>query len=355
MKTFINSHFLFQGLALAIASMLYSACSHSEKATVTGPVAVTVQQVRMGDSNGSKSFSGTVESSETTSLSFSVPGTISDIYVGEGQRVVKGQTLARVKSGNYVNAASIADAELAEARDAYARLKKLHDADALPDIKWVEVQNKLKQAENAAEISRRAVSDATLKAPSAGVISRKIASVGQTVIAAEPVLELVAMNDLRVAVSVPEGEIGGIVEGQKARVAFKELGIDSVGGRVVQKSVVADPLTRAYTVKVSIPNADGRILPGMVGDVTLERASDAGAGERGILLPSQAVLLGSDNRRFVWVVKDGKAERRFVTADNLSSGGILITGGLSAEDSVIVAGMQKVGTGTAVKSEAANK
>lgn len=89
-------------------------------------------------------------------LSFSVPGTITDFYVEEGQRVAKGQVLARVRSDSYVNAGNIADAELAEARDAYARLKKLHDADALPEIKWVEVQNKLKQAENAAEMSRRA-------------------------------------------------------------------------------------------------------------------------------------------------------------------------------------------------------
>ena len=119
--------------------------------------------------------------------------------------MTKGQVLARVKSDNYVNAGNIADAELAEARDAYARLKKLHDANALPDIKWVEVQNKLKQAENAAEMSKRAVADATLCSPVSGVVSRKFANVGQTVIAAAPVIELVAVGDLRINVSVPEG------------------------------------------------------------------------------------------------------------------------------------------------------
>ncbi len=289
-------------------------------------------------------------------VSFSVPGRITDIYVSEGQRVAKGQVLARVSADNYVNAGNIADAELAEARDAYARLKKLHDADALPDIKWVEVQNKLKQAENAAHISNRAVADATLHAPVSGVVGRKLASVGQTVAAAEPVLELVTVNDLRIAVSVPESEIGDIAEGQTAIVSFKSLGIDSVAGRVALKSVVADPLTRAYTVKISIPNANGRILPGMVGDVVIPHSavkSEASAG--GVLLPSQAVLLGSDNRQFVWVVSQGKAERRFVTTDNLSSGGILVTDGLSPSDSVIVAGMQKVGTGTPVRCEPAAK
>lgn len=338
-------------LALAVAA-LFTGCKHTEKAQVAGPVRVTVQPVSLSSYQSRALFSGTVETAETSTVSFSVPGTITGIYVEEGQHVTKGQVLARVRSGNYVNAGNIADAELAEARDAYARLKKLHDADALPEIKWVEVQNKLKQAENAAEMSKRAVSDATLHSPVSGVVSRKIANVGQTVIAAEPVLQIVTVSDIRINVSVPESEIGGIAEGQKATVSFRSLGIYSISGKVVRKSVVADPLTRAYTVKISIPTADGRILPGMVGDVILASAQKTDSvTATDVLLPSQAVLLGADNRTFVWVVEGGKAARRFVRADELSQGGILVTEGLSAGDSVIVAGMQKVGTGTPVAAE----
>lgn len=336
-----------------VCAALLTGCGHSEKAQVAPPVKVTVMPVSMTRPDGRQSFSGTVESAETSMLSFSVPGTITDFYVEEGQRVAKGQVLARVRSDSYVNAGNIADAELAEARDAYARLKKLHDADALPEIKWVEVQNKLKQAENAAEMSRRAVTDATLHAPVSGVVSRKLAGVGQTVIAAEPVLELVTVSDIRITISVPESEIGAIAEGQAATVGFKSLGIDSLSGRVVRKSVVADPLTRAYTVKIAIPTADGRILPGMVGDVAVASvaSADLSATAAEVLLPSQSVLLDSDNRTFVWVVDGGKAARRFVKADALASGGVIVSEGLSAGDSVIVAGMRKVGTRSPVSVE----
>jgi len=222
-------------------------------------------------------------------------------------------------------------------------------------MKWVEVQNKLKQAENAAEISRRAVADATLSAPASGVVSRRIANVGQSVVPAEPVLEVVTLSDIRINVSVPESEIGDISEGQPATVSFKNLGIDSIAGHVVLKSVVADPLTRAYAVKISIPTADGRILPGMVGDVAMSGvSSEDSIGAGGVILPSQAVLLDSDNRTFVWVADNGRASRRFVRADELSSGGILVSDGLSESDSVIVAGMQKVGSGTPVSVDILN-
>lgn len=351
MNRFSSSFCKAQAVVLAVAA-IFTGCVQSEKADVAPPVKVTVQSVSLSRYDNPVSFSGTVETAETSTLSFSVPGTITGIYVEEGQHVTKGQVLARVKSDNYVNAGNIADAELAEARDAYARLKKLHDANALPDIKWVEVQNKLKQAENAAEMSKRAVADATLCSPVSGVVSRKFANVGQTVIAAAPVIELVAVGDLRINVSVPEGRIGEISEGQKAMVSFKSLGIDSVVGQVARKSVVADPLTRAYAVKIAIPAGGGRILPGLVGDVSIDLSAKSDTvATADVLLPSQSVLLGSDNRTFVWVVEHGKAVRRIVKSDELASGGILVTDGLSAGDSVIVAGMQKVGTGTPVVAE----
>lgn len=345
-----SSLLIVKAFMLAIVFII-SGCSHAEKAKVEQPVKVSVLPVSMGEFNSPKSFSGTVETAETATVSFSVPGTITDVYVKEGQHVSKGQILARVKSANYENTGNIADAELAEARDAYNRMKKLHDANALPEIKWVEIQNTLKQAENAAEIAKRAVTDATLKSPVEGVVSRKIANVGQTVIAAEPVLEIVTVKDIRINVPVPENEIGEISEGQQAVVSFKNLDLDSIPGKIMSKSVVADPFTRAFSVKIAIPSVDGRILPGMVGDVDIIADRNDTIVSSDVFLPSQSVLLGSDNRNFVWVVKDGKAERRYVKADELSSGGILVNSGLAQGDTVIVAGMQKVGTGTAVVCE----
>ena len=180
------------------------ACHH-DKATVVPPVRVDVKVVSSSSPSGAggQAFSGTVESADASTVSFSVPGTITKIYVDEGQKVAKGQVLARVKSESLENASNIAAAELEEARDAYNRLKKLHDANALPDIKWVEVQSKLKQAENAAALARRAVSDATLTSPMSGYVAEKLADDGQTVIAAQPVLKIVNLDRLQVNISVP--------------------------------------------------------------------------------------------------------------------------------------------------------
>lgn len=228
---------IFMSGPVVLAGVL-CACHH-DKATVVPPVRVDVKVVSSSSPSGAggQAFSGTVESADASTVSFSVPGTITKIYVDEGQKVAKGQVLARVKSESLENASNIAAAELEEARDAYNRLKKLHDANALPDIKWVEVQSKLKQAENAAALARRAVSDATLTSPMSGYVAEKLADDGQTVIAAQPVLKIVNLDRLQVNISVPENEISSFSAGTVARITV--AGADSlrITGKLGRKEI----------------------------------------------------------------------------------------------------------------------
>lgn len=319
-----------------------------DKPTVAPPVKVTVMAVSTSDVSSNRVYSGTVSSSETTNVSFSVAGTITNLYASEGQKVGKGQLIGKVRDAEYQNALNIANAQLAEAQDGYERLKKLHDANALPDVKWVEMQQKLKQAQNAAEMAQRTVNDALLHSPVSGTVTRKFADVGQSVLPVQPIYEIVSTDNLTIDVSVSENEIGGFKVGQGASVAFESADIPALQGKVTQKTVVADPITRSYTVKVGIDSDKGKILPGMIGNVTFQAPESVGEEHAAIVLPSGSVLLNEDNRLFVWIVKNGLAERRFVTADELSDNGIIVKSGLAPNDSVIVAGMQKVGTGTKV-------
>lgn len=353
MIRFSHSSGLLLPCVIGLTFFLSGCDKHEEKATMAGPVRVDVKVV--GSDNArydGQTYSGTIEAADASTVSFSVPGTITKIYVDEGQKVAKGQLIAKIKSGSLSNSRNIAQAELEEAQDAYQRFKKLHDANALPDIKWVEVQAKLKQAENAVALADRAVSEASIYAPISGYVAKKFADDGQTVVPAEPVVKIVGLSSLQVAISVPENEISAFGAGTTATVTFDMAENMTVAGRMSRKSVVADPLTRSYTVKFDIGNADGRILPGMIGTVAVDGLSKISPSESiaEITLPSQAVLLSSDNKQFVWTVKGGKAMRKYVEANELSVDGVVVKSGLNAGDSVIVAGMQKVSTGTSVKA-----
>lgn len=334
---------------LGIISLLGSSChSGKDKPTLSPPVKVTVLEVSESGSSGSRIYSGTVSSQETTDVSFSVAGTITRLYAREGDKVSQGQLLGTLSDGEYQNAYNIAEAQLAEAQDGYDRLKKLHDANALPEVKWVEIQQKLKEAQNMAEMAKRTLNDASLHSPVSGTVTRKYADVGQSVMPVEPVYEIVSTSDLTIDIPVSENEIRNFEIGEKAIVNFESIGLEGIPGKVSQKSVVADPLTRSFAVKVAIPSDGGKILPGMLGEVSFEN-SPASPDSPGIItLPSQAVLLNNDNRWFVWTVKDSLAVRNFVEPGNITSDGVEIISGLNPGEMVIIEGIRKVGTGTKV-------
>lgn len=333
---------------LVLAAGLSSCGLKKEKIEEAPPVKVAAMAVSGHSSAGERTYTGTVTSGDGAEVSFSIPGTIKAIYVAEGDHVEKGQLLAELKNESLVNAHNISQAALDEAQDAYNRFKQLHDANALADMKWVEVKNALKAAQNSEEVAARAVTDAKVYAPVSGTVAKKSADVGQTVLPAVPVITLVALGDVKVSIPVPENEIADLTDGTRANITVEALDDMQLTGTLTEKGVVANPLTRAYDVKFTVKNPEGQLLPGMICSVTIEGDS---AAQEAIVVPPQAVLLSSDNRNFVWLAQDGKASRRFVEAPDMTAEGIVITQGLTAGDTVIIAGMQKVSEGTPIITE----
>lgn len=333
--------------------MIMSSCGHSNpdiKGGNSNPVRVKVMSVAQSPSEvAPDSYSGTIEAGSSTAPSFSVAGTIRQICVTEGQHVNKGQLIASVDGSSLKNSYEIAQATLREAQDAYNRMKKLHDANALPDMQWVSVQEKLKQAEAAAAIAHTGLNDANLYAPISGVIARKLADVGQTAAPGLPIVEIMDVGTLKVKISVPESDLPNLKTGASAAI---NVAGKSYKGKLTEKGVAANSLSRNYDVKFEITNPDGNLLPGMICSVSVDGivpvAEEAVPAE--VILSPQAVVLDWDNNSYVWLKKDGVAQRRKVVVGGLDSRGIIVTGGISPSDSVIVEGQQKLSSGLKVVS-----
>ncbi len=337
-----------RALPLTLLLTVITACGHdsSDKDTPRDPVRVKTMTVASDGVEKNFTYSGTVEEGSGTTVSFSAAGTIRTLNVAEGDRVSKGQLIGTLDDASLRNAYDIARSTLAQAEDAYDRMKILHDSNSLPDIKWVDVQSKLSQARSAAEIARIALDDARLYAPVAGVISEKSASVGQTVAPGIPVVKIVDISSVKVGISVPESEIGGFAIGSEASITTGVPSAETYSGTLVEKAVSANPLSRSYWVKYQVDNRDGRLLPGMICDVAVDNSSTV----EGIILPVSAVLLAADNTNFVWLDSAGTACKREVIPGAMIPEGILISSGLTGGDRVITAGMDKVSRGTKVTS-----
>lgn len=291
-----------------------------------------------------KRYSGTVEESSATSLSFSVPGTVNKVYVKTGDRVVKGQIIASIDATTLISSHNAAKASLDQAQDAYDRLKVLYEKKSLPEIKWVDMQSKLQQAKSMEEVARKNLQDCKLIAPFDGVIAGKKVEIGQNVAPGVPVVELVSMQQVKIKVSVPEGDIADIQIGDEAMLCIPAAENLCLEGRVVEKGIMANPLSRSYDVKIAVENRDHVLLPGMVTEVCVKNSLKKSA----ILLPSHIVQVDEKNRTFVWINQEGKASKRIIVCGEYTSNGVIVESGIGDGDEIIVSGQHKVCEGSAI-------
>lgn len=254
----------YKMVVLCSLALMATGCKRQEARETRPPVRVKVMRVEPVTVFGGQTFSGTVEESSGTTLSFPVAGTVKKICVEPGQRVARGELIAVLDEATLQSAYDAAAATLTQAEDVYHRMKQLHDNGSLPEIQWVETQSKLRQAQSAENIARKALADGRLYAPFAGVISEKSVEVGHNVMPGVPVARLVATGQMKVNIAIPENEIASIAIGQIVSVNVSALGGKTFEGKIVEKGIAANTLSRSYDVKAAVDNPQGELMPGMI-------------------------------------------------------------------------------------------
>lgn len=331
-------------MAVCLFLTVMSGCGNKEQAPQQAePVKVKVMTVVSSVRNEAVRFSGTVQEENGSSLSFPLMGRVNSVKVDLGSRVRQGQLLATLDEVSMQNTYQAAKAALKQAEDAYQRMKELHEKGSLAEMKWVEVQSKLQQAQSMEAVARKNLTDCQLYAPFSGVIAEKSLEVGQNVVPGVQVLKLVSDDRLKVRISVPETEIARVARGQKAVIEAPVLNGTKAEGVVTEKGVQANPLSRSYEVNVGIQTKNTGLLPGMVTEVWLQDADKSQA----CVLPANVLQLDEHNNYFVWLKgSDGKALKRVVACGKFTATGVTVVNGLNEGDEVIVEGQQKVCEGT---------
>ena len=231
---------------MCAAVLLLAGCGQEEQQKTQDVVKVKTMQVAPAAIEGTRCFSGTVEETAGTPLSFPVMGTVEAVHFRLGDRIGKGQLLASVDPTSMQSSYDAAKATLVQAEDAYRRMKELHDKGSLPEIQWVEVQSKLQQARSMEEMAQKNLKDCKLYAPFSGVIADKSVEVGQNVVPGMAVGKLVGVSQLKVKIAVPEAEIGSIALRQQAVIKVPALGDKVFASVVSEKGIVANPMSRSY-------------------------------------------------------------------------------------------------------------
>lgn len=290
----------------------------------------------------------TIEALRQVKLSAEASGQLKDLRVQEGDGVRAGQILAQIKQEAQNASVRRARTNLAQARRELARISQLAK-------KGVVGRQELDQAKDRVKIARldirdrgRDLANTKVASPIKGVVTKRSVQPGDFVGAGTMLLEITDFSTLVARVHVAERELDRLAVGQPVQVAGKAALGRQAAGKVLRIAPTVDASTGTVKVTVGLPpqslarNTDFR--PGMYAEVIIKIKERQGV----LSLPKSAVIY-EDAKSFVILAKDGLAKRQPVQLGQRNRDWVEITGGLTAEDQVVVAGQQNLKDGAKLK------
>lgn len=346
-------------LVLGACALALAACGKPETPPA-GPRPAIVMTVQEGVEQGLRLYSGEVRARHEVDLGFRLGGKIAERPVNLGQRVVKGQLLARLdpqdarlsaESSAAQVAAAEADFKLAEAEFQRAQRlveQKFLSASAL-DTRRTQLeaaQSRLRQARAQQGVSGNQLEYTRLTAGMDGVITAAPGEVGQVVAAGQSVLRLADPREIEILIWVPESRVGELKPGMPALVRPWNAQDKTLSGSLREVAASADPTTRTYAVRIAVAKPDGTLNLGATAAVGFPQA-DARAV---VTLPLPAVQRGADGATSVWVVAaDGAVARRAIQVAAWGDQVVSVRSGLKPGERVVTVGAHTLSEGTTVR------
>lgn len=339
--------------SLALVSLLgvgLSACSEAKTETVEAIRPVKVVEIASTDATRELDYSGAVKARTEMNLGFRVAGKITERVVNIGDKVKPGDLLARIDPTDYQLGVSSAEASL-QAAEKQVETARLADerADQLFAKKFAsEAQREqaalaYKQASSQRDAAlsslrqaRNQVGYADLRADQSGIVTSVSADTGQVVGAGTPVVAVAVDGDKEVQIAVPELEIAQFQPGKPVKVSFWSDDKLVLDGKVREVAGSADPQSRTFSVRVSLPD-DSRVLLGM--SATIEASVQSGKAVVSIPL---SALAKQDGKEIVWVVNGDRetVHARGIKVASFAADGVQVAEGLKPGDIVVAAGTQ---------------
>ncbi|HSK39621.1 MAG TPA: efflux RND transporter periplasmic adaptor subunit [Arenibaculum sp.] len=291
---------------------------------------VRVQAAESGTHLATEEVAGTVRAKLRAVLEARFSGRIQEMRVVPGQRVKRGELLVQIDAPEIQARLDQALAHRDQAELDFKRFATLMEQNAVTRQEFDAVQAGQRIAEAAVTEAEAMLGYARLSAPFDGVITRKLADVGDLAAPGKPLLELEDPAALRLEFDLPEGLIGRLKQGQQLDVRVSDLA-EAVQGVVVEIAPTADPASRTSVVKLDLPPAPG-LRAGAFARVAVP------VGESRVLrLPAEAVIQRGQ-LEYVFVAAGGRAQLRLVKTGRREGQEVQILAGITAGEPVVISG-----------------
>lgn len=320
--------------------------SHEKKER---PALITAQVIKDTVFKHYVEVQGNVETDQNVVLNAEYSGVLTNIYVKEGQRVSKGQRLAKIDDGGLSSQVAQQEAQLALAKTTFERQERLWEQKIGSEIQYLQAKTNYEAAKNTTNQLRSQLGKTIITAPFSGVIDDIISDPGQVVVPGQtPIIRLVNLSDMYVKASIPETYLTNIKKGTRVEVNLASIN-ENFTGTVRQVSNYINPNNRSFEIQVEIPNKDGNVKPNLIATVKVNDYS----AENAITIPENILQENAAGETIAYVYKpiddSTGVAKRIIIETGLSYGNHTeVKSGLKKGDTIIKEGAKTLRDGQKV-------
>jgi membrane fusion protein (multidrug efflux system) len=295
---------------------------------------------------------GTTAAVQGVTVSADLPGLVARIAFESGRAVRAGDVLVELDTKQEQAQLAAAEAQRELARLNFERMQALVVDGAISKADFDQAAAEQKSTEARVGEIKASIARKTIRAPFAGILGIRQVNLGQYLSGGDPVVPLQALHPIYVNFGVPQQETARVHVGGVVRITADELSGASFTGRVTAVDSVVNQATRNVQVQATVPNADGKLKPGMF----VQTAIATGVTRSIVSLPASAIGYApfGDSVYVLGDLKgpDGKTYRgvtqKFVKVGPTRGDRVAILSGVEAGDEVVTSGVFKLRNGAAV-------
>lgn len=312
---------------------------------------VTVKQLKEQPFNHYVELQGNVTTNNVITVSAEFSGVLSQVYVKSGDKVKKGQLLAKIDDGGLSQQLTQMKIQRDLAKTTYERQKRLWEQNIGSEMQYLQAKSNYESQNEAIDQMQKQLAKTNVTAPLSGSIDNVITEKGNLVAPGTPILRLVNLNDMYIKTDVPERFLTSITLGKPVQVAFPILN-KNMTSHVRQVSDYINPANRTYSVEIPVKSDADFIKPNLTAKLKINDYTNPSA----ILIPQYIISEDADGEQYVFIlnnVKDGIGEVKRVTITTGKPQGDVIEVLTGLEDNMIVVqeGARTVKEGETVKIE----
>jgi len=277
-------------------------------------------------------------------------GILTNVYVKEGQKVTKGQTLAKIDDGGLSQQLSQVQIQADFAKTTYERQERLWKQKIGSEMQYLQAKSSYEAQNKAVSQMQQQLEKTIVKAPFSGIIDDVITEQGSMVSpGGSQLIRILNLDEMYIETDVPERHLTTITKDKNVEIEFPVLG-KSINSKIRETGNYINPANRTFKVEIALPNNDKEIKPNLTAKLKINDYTS----EKALLIPQSIISENTEGEQYIYIItnkkgKSGVAKKVIIETGKTQGDVIEVVNGIKNGAEIIQEGARSIKDGQEVK------